>query len=84
MGMILAFLGGGLSLLNFSLEWRSLPLQVVFTIISLLSMIIYNGKKTRKSYAGDGTRIFTFGFAVCFISFIGSASILLAIFMGWQ
>ncbi|MFK4974401.1 hypothetical protein [Lactococcus garvieae] len=84
MGLLLAFLGGGLSLLNFSAEWQSLPMQFIFTLLSLSSMFVYKGKRTRKSYEGDGTSIFTLGFALCFLSFIGSASILLALFMGWQ
>lgn len=84
MGLLLAFLGGGLSLLNFSAEWQSLPMQFIFTLLSLSSLFVYKGKRTRRFYEGDGTSIFTLGFALCFLSFIGSASILLALFMGWQ
>ena len=84
MGLLLAFLGGGLSLLNFSAEWQSLPMQFIFTLLSLSSLFVYKGKRTRRSYEGDGTSIFTLGFALCFLSFIGSAYILLALFMGWQ
>lgn len=84
MGLLLAFLGGGLSLLNFSAEWQSLPMQFIFTLLSLSSLFVYKGKRTRRSYEGDGTSIFTLGFVLCFLSFIGSASILLALFMGWQ
>ncbi|WP_276420672.1 hypothetical protein [Lactococcus garvieae] len=84
MGLLLAFLGGGLSLLNFSAEWQSLLMQFIFTLLSLSSLFAYKGKRIRRSYEGDGTSIFTLGFALCFLSFIGSASILLALFMGWQ
>lgn len=66
MGLLLAFLGGGLSLLNFSAEWRFLSLQLIFTLLSLSSMFAYKGKRTRRSYEGDGTSIFTFGFALVF------------------
>ncbi|EIT67434.1 Hypothetical protein Y7C_91182 [Lactococcus garvieae IPLA 31405] len=70
--------------MNFSAEWQSLPMQFIFTLLSLSSLFAYKGKRTRRSYEGDGTSIFTLGFALCFLSFIGSASILLALFMGWQ
>ncbi|MFC4652099.1 hypothetical protein ACFO26_04185 [Lactococcus nasutitermitis] len=77
MGILLALIAGVASLGNY-MYLSNTALQIVLTVLSIVSMAIYGGRRTRKSYAHDGTRIFTFGFAICFVAFIGSAAILLA------
>jgi hypothetical protein len=75
MGILLAFIAGIGSLANF-MTVQNQFLQIVLTILSVLSMIFYQGRRSRKSYNFDGTRIFTLGFSICVLSFMGSASIL--------
>lgn len=77
MGILLALIAGAGSLGNF-MSLQNTPLQVGLTILSLLGMIAYRGRRSRPSYNHDGTRIFTFGFSLCFVAFLGSAAVLLA------
>ena len=76
-GISLALLAALGTLANY-MYLSSSPLQVVLTVAAFLSMILYSGRKTRPSYTTVGLRIMTFAFAVCFVSFLGSAGLLLA------
>ncbi|CAM3144311.1 hypothetical protein GHI93_08845 [Lactococcus hircilactis] len=76
MAILLALLAGLGSLVNFMFLSNHV-LQGFFTVLSVLSMVFYRGKRSVKSYNRDGTRLMTIGFAICFVSFLGSAAILL-------
>ncbi len=80
MGILLAILAGVGSILNLTM-WLNEPIQIALTILSVLSMIVYKGKRTQKSYNYDGTRMFTFRFAICFMSFLGSGGILVGLLL---
>lgn len=77
MGILLTILAGGGSLLNFMYGQNQL-IQYLLTALSVISLFVYRGKRTRKSYQNIGVSIFTIRFAICVISFVGSGSILLA------
>jgi len=81
LGILFALLGGIGSLYNYG-ALNNLLLQFVFTIISLLSLFVYHGKKMRPSYTAWGVKYFTVGYVICIISFIGSAAVCYAIFNG--
>jgi len=81
LGILFAFFGGTGSLYNYGFL-NNLFLQFIFTIISLLSLFIYHGKKMSPSYTAWGVKYFTIGYAICIISFIGSATVCYAIFNG--
>ena len=80
MGILLALIAGAGSIGNF-MSLQNTPLQVILTVLSLIAMVVYRGRRSRASYQHDGTRIFTLGFSICFIAFLGSAAILLAFVM---
>ncbi|MCL2676466.1 MAG: hypothetical protein FWF42_03065 [Streptococcaceae bacterium] len=77
MAIILSLIVGVLSALNITF-WANTILQVIVTLVSLISLFIYRGRRTVASYKNNGTRQFTFGFAFCWVIFFASASILLA------
>ncbi|MDU7040266.1 MAG: hypothetical protein E6346_13175, partial [Lactococcus lactis] len=67
MGILLAILAGGGSLLNFMYGQNQL-IQYLLTALSVISLFVYRGKRTRKSYQNIGVSIFTIRFAICVIS----------------
>ncbi|AYG00678.1 hypothetical protein [Lactococcus allomyrinae] len=81
MGILFALVAGAGSILNF-MTINNVIIQSVLTTLSVLSMIFYGGKRTRKAYySGYAQNYFTFGFVICFISFLGAGSILLGLLL---
>jgi len=77
MAILLAILAGLASIANF-MYLSNTVLQVGLTVLAFSTLFLYRGRRTRRSYTDDGTRLFTLGFAICFVSFIGSGAILVA------
>lgn len=84
MAVLIALIAGIGSLINISLLNEIIWLQVIFTILAWLALFSYRGKKSVKSYNGDGTRLFTLGFGICLLAVLGSSLILAAKLMGWN
>ena len=78
--VLLAILAGAAALWNFG-SLQSSPLAILTLIVSILAIVSYRGKRSRKSYQMDGTRIFTLSFAICFVSLIGNLSVAVAIIL---
>lgn len=76
MSRLIAILVGICSIANL-IFLLSTPVQIVLTVLSVLTMLFYGGKRSVRSYNDVGTRLFTFGFLIYFVSFLGSATILL-------
>ncbi|KZK37645.1 hypothetical protein ACWOAN_03745 [Lactococcus taiwanensis] len=84
MAVLLALISGIGSLLNLYLLDGQLLLQGLLTLLAWVALFTFRGKKSRSSYEHDGTRIFTFRFALILLAVLGSSLILLAKFSGWN
>lgn len=83
LSFLLALLSAAGTVINF-VAIKSFWLQVLVVAIAVLSMIVYRGGRTRKSYEHDGTRIFTLRFAFNVLCFMGALGLLIGWFFGLE
>ena len=87
--VLIAILTGILALLNYawqanfelssSLQIVSIALQVVLMVITVIAAVRYRGRRRRMGF--EGYRVFTFPFAIIFLSILGNAAILFGFIM---
>jgi NO-binding membrane sensor protein with MHYT domain len=76
-GVLIAVVAGIAGLVNFATA-NSLVVGIFASLLALLGVILYRGRRSRASYQRNGTRIFTLSFAICVISLVGNLAILLS------
>jgi tetrahydromethanopterin S-methyltransferase subunit D len=81
LGLILAILAGIVGIFNYATA-NNLATVILSSIMSLLGMILFYGRRLRPSYKLNGTYIFTFPFALILISLIGNLAILATHLLG--
>lgn len=84
MAIILALIAGIGSILNLYFFGGELILQIFLTLMALAALPLYQGTRTRSSYNHDGTRIYTFGFAIVMLAIVGSVLILVVKMLGFN
>jgi hypothetical protein len=91
MGLVLAIISGVAAGANYyfyqgnsgGVVTVQIVIEGILTVLSILSMVFYRHKRTVRSPI-PGVRWFTFGFVICIIAFLGCASILLAMLLGFD
>ncbi|MDR2976502.1 MAG: hypothetical protein LBV19_04245 [Streptococcaceae bacterium] len=84
MSVLLALIAGIGSLANIYFLGEIIWLQWILTLLAWFALLTYRGRKSVKSYTGDGTRLMTIRFAICFLAVLGSTLILFAKLIGWN
>ncbi|GAB2025660.1 hypothetical protein OfM1_17320 [Lactovum odontotermitis] len=84
MSVLLALIAGIGSLANIYFLGEIVWLQWILTLLAWIALFSYRGRKSVKSYNGDGTKLFTLRFAICILAVLGSTLILVAKLIGWN
>jgi hypothetical protein len=89
--LFIAVLTGVCSLINYFL-WSSYELpdvlkivsiavQIILTAVTVIAAVQYRGRRLRMSFDTAGYKIFTFPFALIFLSIVGNTAVLTVLFL---
>ncbi len=65
--------------LSSALQIVSIAVQAILTAVTIFAAVRYRGRRQRMGY--EGYKVFTFPFAIIFISLLGNAAILFGFIM---